>query len=159
MTRSRPSLLALSLLLPLLATRLDAQGGTPATSVAARDGAPPAADDSLVLESHLWRNFQPTTGTPDTALTALLRVSAASRRPMPAGMRLERAELTSGARRWAVTLDPAKATHEGEAMELLVRGGPPWPIGATVDVTVLLRDARGRTQQLRSRAQPIRRLD
>ena len=159
MTRSRPTLLALSLLPPLLATRLDAQRGTPSTTVAVRDGAQPTAADSLVLESHLWRNFQPTTGTPDTALTALLRVIATSRRPLPAGTRLERAELTSGERSWAVTLDPGDATREGDAMELLVRGGPPWPIGATVDVTVQLRDAHGRTQRIRSRAQPIRRLD
>ena len=32
-------------------------------------------------------------------------------------------------------------------------------IGAAVDVTVQLRDAAGKTQQLRARAQPIRRLD
>jgi hypothetical protein len=149
-------LLVAGLLVP--AGRLGAQVASAASATVppapAEQGEPP-----LLLEPHLWRNFQPTTGTPDSALTLLIRVTAAERQALPRGLWVERAIAREGGRSWTVRFRPDDVEIEEGALELVARGGPPWRVGAPVDVTVVLRDARGRSWRLAVRAAPIRRLD
>lgn len=140
------------------AHRLGAQDVAPASTAARRDAADPG-EPVLLLESHLWRNFQPSTGALDSSLTAKLRVRTADRRPLPRGTRVERARVTAGGRSWTVAVRPEDVTLDDGALELIVRGGPAWPVGTQVDVLVVVRDANGRTRRLLTRAQAIRRLD
>lgn len=125
--------------------------------------APPAQDAELVLESELWRNFQPSTAPADTRLTALLRLRTADRRPLPSGVRIERAWLACAdarceGERWSTV--PSRSEHDTpDVLEAVAHGGPSWHSGAAVDLIVEVRDAAGHARRLALRAQRIRRLD
>jgi len=126
--------------------------------------APPAQDAELVLESELWRNFQPSTGPGDTRLTALLRLRTADRRPLPSGVRIERAWLACAdarcdGERWSTVPARSDEPDAPDVLEAVARGGPSWHSGAAVDVVVEVRDAAGHARRLALRAQRIRRLD
>jgi hypothetical protein len=126
--------------------------------------APPAQDAELVLESELWRNFQPSTAPRDTRLTALLRLRTADRRPLPSGVRIERAWLACAdvrceGERWSTVPARSGEPDGPDVVEAVARGGPSWHSGAAVDVIVEVRDAGGNARRLAVRAQRIRRLD
>ena len=154
--RATIALLVAGLFAP--AGRLHAQNVSAASATVPR-AVGGQTDPALVLEPYLWRNFQPTTGAPDSSLTLLLRISAADRQPLPRGLQVERAIARAGDREWTVRFRPDDATLDGDALELVARRGPAWPVGSTVDVLVELRDARGRSWRVFARTQAIRRLD
>ena len=113
---------------------------------------------ALRLESHLWRNFQPSTGIADSSLHLLLRVRAPGRELAARGLHIREIVVQSDSAAWRLT-SPRMGHAEDGVIEIMARGGPAWTPGSQVDVTVELRDARGRARRLTARAQLIRRLD
>jgi hypothetical protein len=168
-----PVALPSMLLATLVASATSARAQSPLVSADAASartrakepiGAPPAQDPELVLESELWRNFQPSTVTADTRLTALLRLRTADRRPLPSGVRIERAWLACAdarceGERWSTVPARSEEPYTPDVLEAVARGGPSWHSGAAVDVIVEVRDAAGNARRLALRAQRIRRLD
>jgi hypothetical protein len=142
---------------------VSADAASARTRASATPVVPSTQDAELVLESELWRNFQPSTAPADTRLTALLRLRTADRRPLPSGVRIERAWLACAdarceGERWSTvprTADP----DTPDVLEAVARGGPSWHSGAAVDLIVEVRDAAGHARRLSLRAQHIRRLD
>lgn len=128
-----------------------------ATSSARPDA--PGLDAALFAESHLWRNFQPTMREPDSSLVAIVRVRSRDRRPLPQGVRVERISFRRGGETWVARPGATEPAAEAGVLEVIARGGPAWTPGGAVDVTVELRDRRGRVRTLTLRAQRIRRLD
>jgi hypothetical protein len=118
-----------------------------------------SGDAELLLESHLWRNFQPSTGGTDTSLHLLLRVRARDRVAVPHGLRVRRIIVTRDSETWQLSSPRTEQVGETGVIEVMARGGPAWTPGANVEVTVELHDARGRARRLLARAQLIRRLD
>lgn len=116
-------------------------------------------DPSYVVESHLWRNFQPRADRPDTSLAALIRLRRRDRAPLAEGVRVERAVLRQGRERWIAVPRQESPPWSPDLLEVVARGGPAWAPGSAVDVTIELRDGRGRSRRLMLKGQRIRRLD
>lgn len=146
--RSAPALLAL--LLAACAPGAARPGGA-AGAVAGVEG--------LVVESHLWRNFQPRTDRPDSCLAALIQVRSRDRAPLPAGVRVSRAVLRHGRETWSTVPRQEEPRWSPDALEVVARGGPAWAPGSMVDVTIEVHDGRGRARRVHLKGQRIRRLD
>lgn len=116
----------------------------PAWSRRAGPAAPAPRDAALVVESHLWRNYQPRADRPDTSLAALFRLRMQDRSPLPAGVRVEGAVLRRGRETWSAVPRQEEPAWSPAELEVVARGGPPWAAGSEVDVTVEVRDARQR---------------
>jgi hypothetical protein len=116
-------------------------------------------DSDLLIESHLWRNFQPSAGITDTSLHLLLRLRTRNGDAWPHGLRIRQVVVKRESERWRLSSPMMEQPVENGVIEVIARGGPAWTPGAQVEVTVELRDARGRARRLTARAQLIRRLD
>ena len=115
---------------------------------------------ALLLESYLWRDFQPSSPPDGKPLIAVLRIKSADGSEVPQGVRADAVWVVFGDDVWAAPIAeerPRGAPAEG--FEVVARDGPKWGPGVTVDVVVRLRDAAGRTVLLRAPDQPIHRTD
>jgi hypothetical protein len=125
---------------------------------------------SLSLSTYPWRDFMPTTfpapnGSP---LMVVLKVASSDNKPLPSGMRLERAWVLFGEEMWEASdfrsgRRPVKdgwiICAETPVCEATIRGGPKWGPGVFVDVVVRLIDKEGRHHLLRAPKQLILRSD
>jgi len=114
----------------------------------------------LVLETYLWRDFQPISPPDGKPLIGVLRIKAANGSAVPATTRATAAWVVLGSDVWATAVaeeQPRGTT--GDAYEVVIRDGPKWGPGVTADVVVRLRDAGGNTVLLRAADQSIHRTD
>ena len=114
----------------------------------------------LLLESFLWRDFQPISPPDGKPLIAVFRVKAADGSDVPQSVRADAAWVVFGNDVWAARVveeQPRSALPTG--FEVVARNGPTWGPGASVDVIVQLRDAASRAVLLRAADQPIHRTD
>ena len=125
---------------------------------------------SFSLSSYPWRDFMPTSpGSPNgSPLMVVLKVATAGKKPLPGGVRLERAWVLFGEEVWEASdfrsgRRPVKdgwiICAETPVCEATVRGGPKWGPGVFVDVVVRLTDKEGRHHLLRAPKQLILRSD
>lgn len=112
--------------------------------------------ESLRLEASLWRDFQP--GDTDSSLRALVRLRAESGRDISARLRIDQVWLVFDGDAW-VSTPQERAPGVVGTLEMVSRGGPLWPVGATVTVVARVRDSDNTTHLVRAAAQTILRTD
>ncbi len=121
----------------------------------------PAPDDSASVEEagsnidvrvELWRDTQP--GAEENPLMAVV-VVAAEREPGPQQLPVEEVVLVYDSQSWRAS--PADETRMGPAAaQFTMRGGPAWPAGALVNVTVRVRtDRKMKVDLERPRIEPV----
>ena len=115
------------------------------------------AGQTLLLETELWRDFQPSSPPNGRPLIAFLRVRPADGGRLTASFLIDALWVANGAETWATAVEeghisPGSAWYEGFA-----RDGPKWNPGVRVDVVVRIREPSGATQLLRAANQLIQR--
>jgi len=107
---------------------------------------------SLTLTVEAWRSYQPTVGrAAGDPMIALLRVSTNDPAGIPGALRADSAWLAHGDE--VVPVVPREEQPReagGRTVELVVRDGPSWPTGDSLDVVVAL--GGGRTPRALLRA-------
>lgn len=128
---------------------------------------------SLSLSTYPWRDFMPTIGLTagGSPLMVVLKVATADKKPLPSGVRIDRAWVLFGEQVWEASDFRAPANGprsdkdswvncaESPVCEATVRGGPKWGPGVFVDVVVRLTDKGGQHHLLRAPKQSIMRTD
>jgi hypothetical protein len=98
----------------------------------------------LGLEVFVWRDVQPGGPAASGPLVATVRVSSEEQSlAISQGISVELVEVTYGSEQWTERLTEEETRAIPSRAVLTARGGPNWPAGATIDVTVLLRDSSG----------------
>ncbi|GAC1515706.1 MAG: hypothetical protein NVS1B4_07310 [Gemmatimonadaceae bacterium] len=116
------------------------------------------AGQPLHLETSLWRDFQPVAPPAGKPLTGVFRVATSAGGTLPADLQVTSAWVVLGDQVWAATTVEERA-RTSQRLEVVVRGGPQWGPGVTVDVIVELRGPGGATMLLGARGQNIDRTD
>jgi hypothetical protein len=114
---------------------------------------------ALILETELWRDFEPIAPPGGRPLAAVLRVATTDGVPMPAGITVDRATVVYQDQVWTGRVRPEDFHERAGLVEAVVREGPKWGPDVNVDVVVRLRGAGGEEYLLRAVDQPIRRVD
>lgn len=120
-----------------------------------------AGGGALTLVVEAWRSFQPTVdraaGDP---LIALLRVSTTAAEGLPGALRADSAWLAHGDDLVAmVPREEQPREPGGRTVEFVVRGGPAWPTGDSLDVVVAIGGVRPAPLLLRAPRAVIARVD
>ena len=118
------------------------------------------ASRTLTLSTYLWRDFQPISPADGKALSGVLRVGTSDGSGVPSRVTADRAWVIFGEQVWQAT--PSETgSRDGTSpiYELVVRDGPKWGPGVSVDVVVRLQDGSGRSVLLRAASQLIQRTD
>lgn len=124
----------------------------------------------LSLSTYPWRDFMPgSSSTPDgSPLMVALKVATADKKPLPSGIRMDRAWVLFGDEMWEASdfrsgRRPVKdgwiKCAETPVCEATIRGGPKWGPGVFVDVVVRLTDKEGQSHLIRAPKQLILRSD
>lgn len=113
----------------------------------------------LRLSTFVWRDFMPITPPNGTPLMVQLIIAANDSGALPRGIHADSAWVVNGALVWA-TRPTNEPRPPGPPTTIMLREGPKWGPGTTVDVIVRLRDAQGGAAVLlRAVRQPIQRSD
>lgn len=157
-----PALVALGAALMGCASR--PPQGAPDSAEALRGTALEATIDGnarLRLEVEAWRSWQPVRPTPtgegDPLIAVLRLVSSA---PIPAGLTVETVHLLHGTDAWSgpgVEESPREAG--GASLEVVVRNGPTWAAGDSIDVVVRVKLPSGQLTMVRAPRTAIERVD
>lgn len=127
-----------------------------------------AAPTSVVVQgqevqliSALWRDFMPISPPDGQPLVAVLRLQPAGGGQVAAGVRADAAWVVFGNDVWATAITEERFPNSTgqDYYEAVIRNGPKWGPGVSVDVIVRVRDAGGTTRLLRAADQPINRTD
>lgn len=114
----------------------------------------------LVLSPYLWRDFMPSTPPNGRPMIANLRLVSADGTPLTGTLSIDAG--------WVVNNDDVWRGSVGEARfgspppmyyEAIMRGGPKWGPGITVDVVVRVRDSMGEPHLIRTTNVPVHRTD
>lgn len=114
----------------------------------------------LVLTPYLWRDFMPAAPPDGQPLVAVLRIGPSDGSAVPPTIRADAAWVVFGEQVWAAPVREDRfASPDPVYYEAVIRNGPKWGPGVTVDVVVRLRDSAGRAVLLRAANQAISRTD
>jgi hypothetical protein len=125
--------------------------------------------ESLSLWTYPWRDFMPgpTQGADGSPLMVVLRLANADKKPIPTGVRMDRAWVLFGDEVWEASslrqrMFGQAPPKEGwincsdlSVCETTIRGGPKWGPRVSVDVVVLLTDRDGNHHFLRAPKQNV----
>lgn len=123
----------------------------------------------LRLTTMAWRDFAPGSGGPNGTRPLLVgfRIVSPDKRPLPMGIRVDRAWVLYGEEVWEVSdlrnriadQDHAEDSWIGCSnspnCEITLRDGPQWGVGAEVDVIVRFTDSEGKQHFLQTPKQLI----
>lgn len=115
------------------------------------------AGQTLLLETELWRDFQPSSPPNGRPLIAFLRVRPADGGTLTAFFQIDALWIANGAETWATAVEEGHLTPGSASYEGFARDGPKWNPGVHVDVVVRIREPSGATQLLRAASQLIQR--
>lgn len=149
-----------TLLIPTLALGCSGEEST-APPVAELEAAPTTqvvANTTLELETTLWRDFMPISPPDGRPLIAVLRVRTTDESALPQGLSVEAAHVIHGEDVWSAAPREEHGSERDDVLEVVLREGPKWGPGVTVDVVVEIQHA-GRLLLLRAPEQPIIRTD
>ena len=136
---------------------------SPSPSVFALRAAPTmitAGGVSVQLAPFVYRDFQPISPPDGKPMTAILRVKTADGSAFPTGVRIDSAWVLYGRAVWAATVQEEISAQPGSPVrEWVVRNGPKWGPGVSVDVVVELVETVGSTSLLRASDQLVQRTD
>ena len=122
---------------------------------------------SLHLSTYPWRDFMQ--GADGSPLMVVLKVTSADNKPLPSGVRMDRAWVLFGEQTWEVSdfreitpgqdyaRDLWRKCPDAPVCEATIRGGPKWGPGIYVDVVVRLTDSKGQHHLLQARRQSVSR--
>ena len=114
----------------------------------------------LVLSPYLWRDFMPFSPPDGRPLIAILRLERADGAPLAGALAISAAWVVNGDEVWTGRVREERvASPPPLYYEAIMRGGPKWGPGITVDVVVRIRDSNGEAQLLRAAKVPIDRTD
>lgn len=99
-----------------------------------------------------WRNMMP--GATDSRMFVVLHLATADRSPFPTSVTATNAWVIFGNDAWTVVPTQETSPTLPGRVDLMLRGGPVWPVGAELMVVVRLRDAAGNEQLLRADPAP-----
>ncbi|MBK6842604.1 MAG: hypothetical protein IPG88_09915 [Gemmatimonadetes bacterium] len=118
-----------------------------------------AGATTLTLEVEAWRSFQPTMDSVENRLIAILRVNAAGG-GVPGALAVDTvwlvhgSEVVQGGAREEQSREPGASS-----VEFVLRDGPMWAPGDSIDVVALVSGVNGRTATLRAPRIVIERVD
>lgn len=133
------------------------RGAEELRAAATRVSAGPVA---LTLEVEAWRSFQPIVGDVGDPLIAILRVQAADLGVVPGAVAVEGVYLLRGAE--VVQMVPREEqprVANARTVEFVVRDGPHWAAGDSIDVVAALSGLGGPSILLRAPRTTILRVD
>jgi hypothetical protein len=132
----------------------------PASELRAAPSVIVVGGQSLALVPYLWRDFQPVSPPNGKPLAAVLRVTAADRKPLTASFVVDAAWISNGDEVWTARVeDEGHSRADPLYYEVVARDGPKWDPGIRVDVVVRVREQSGATKLLRAADQLIGRTD
>ena len=110
----------------------------------------------LMVETSLWRDFQPIAPPDGKPLIAVLHIKTEDGSGVSDAVRADMVWVLNGAQTWsAVPQEERERAETSPVYELVAREGPKWGPGISVDVIVRLRSTDGRAFLLRAADQPI----
>jgi hypothetical protein len=95
----------------------------------------------LVVETSLWRDFQPICPPDGYPLIAMVRVRTVGSTPLPANLTAERIALVRGDRAWVARPVRENPGNVDVPFEVVARNGPKWEPGITVEVILQFADS------------------
>lgn len=119
-----------------------------------------AAGATLSLAVEAWRSFQPIVGNAGDPLTAILRVHAGQAEGVPGALALGTVYLVHGADvvQMEAREEEPRASNAG-TVEFVLRDGPRWAAGDSIDVIAEVAGLGGPTVLLRAPRVAIMRVD
>ena len=135
----------------------------PARSLETLRGAAPSAvvgDASLRVEAIAWRSFQPIVGEKGDPMIAIVRLVAAPGATVAADVKASAAYFIRGSEVVPATPreeQPREASPS--VVEAMVRNGPRWTPGDSIDVVVAVRSGDGSTTLIRAPRTVLSRVD
>lgn len=106
---------------------------------------------SLAVEVEAWRSYQPIKGDAGDPMIAIIRLTAAGEGGVPGDVGVDAAYLVRGNE---VVVADAREEQPREAkartVEFIVREGPQWTPGDSIDVVVVLKQTGGQTTLVRA---------
>jgi hypothetical protein len=106
---------------------------------------------SVSVTAYAWRDFMPTTTSPDHSLSVSLTLHVADGAALPSDLTVDASWALNGSTVWV-----GPSLSEGAFQrDPTMRGGPAWDIGSTVTAVLRLRDGRGNTYLLRAHDCPV----
>ncbi len=108
---------------------------------------------TLKGETSLWRNLMPTVTdpglpAPNRGVIVSFKVKAEDSGVVPGGLRAEKITIASGEEVWASTA--IEISSDENSFGGVVRNGPEWAVGSSVDVVVTFRDSTASAFELRA---------
>jgi hypothetical protein len=115
---------------------------------------------TYVLETYLWRDFQPISPPDGKPLIALIRLVEVDSNDIPDEICVDRIWVVNGDQVWAAEFsdEPRPSTPDSK-LERVARDGPKWGPGIEVDVVVGVQAGSGSLRLLAARKQTIHRTD
>lgn len=92
-------------------------------------------ESTVTLTAYLWRDFMPGTGEGARLLNGVVRLWGTDNKPVGSEIKLRRSFLVKGDDVWSANFSDVR-TGQAPALEGVVRKGPAWEVGTTVDVIV-----------------------
>jgi hypothetical protein len=122
----------------------------PSSDLAAAPTRVVLAGKSIVLDASLWRDFMPISPPDGKPLAGVVRVRTEDGSGVPASVRADAVWVLKGSDIWSTVPREEWSRHEtAPNYDVVVRDGPKWGPGITVDVVVRLRDTSERDLLLR----------
>ena len=114
----------------------------------------------VVLSPYLWRDFMPFTPPDGRPMIAILRLESADGAPLAGTVSIDAAWVVNDDEVWTGSVREHRlAPPPPMYYEAVMRGGPKWGPGITVDVVVRVRDSTGEPQLIRATNVPIHRTE
>jgi len=117
------------------------------------------AGSTVTLQPTVWRDFQPGGDRTDTRLLGVLRIVSLDASPLPEGIVVKTVWFVRDTDAWRTEPKREYAGPPASQIEFVARGGPRWPVGATLDILLDLRAPSGAAVFLAARGTPIIRTD
>lgn len=114
---------------------------------------------TVTLTPTVWRDFQPGGDQTDTRLLGALRIVSLDASPLPEGIVVKTVWFVRGTDAWRTEPKREYSGPPASQIEFMARGGPRWPVGATVDILLDLRAPSGAQVFLAARGSTIIRTD
>lgn len=113
---------------------------------------------TLQGETYVWRDMMPTIvipgePAPKRGIMVSFTAKASDSTPVPAGLRAEKITVANGDEVWAST--EVEVRSEENSFGGVVRNGPEWTLGSSVDVVISFRDSAGGLYELRAVGQIV----
>ena len=108
---------------------------------------------TLQGETYIWRDLMPTViipgdPTPKQGIIVSCTIKSDDTAAIPAGLRAEKITVTNGEEVWAS--NTVEIRSDETSFGGIVRNGPEWAVGSSVDVVVTFRDSTSGLYELRA---------